>query len=240
MRTSSLLVLASMLTPFVAGALHQAGAPDTNNVETIMARVQQGTARQDSLLCGYSVTRRYTLSNKHLKHNAEMTVLLTYRRGQGKHFKILNTQYVSGLVRHAMLDLVEAEPRTTGDEKENGEVNEANYRAALLGTDTLNGHVCYHLSLSARKKSRYLIDGQAWVDAREYAVLRLKGRLSASVSFWVGRPYVEQDFAKFGQFWMPSYTKSTAHVKIAGETVLTIQDSGYQFDFCGQKQQQAR
>ncbi|MGH9581812.1 MAG: hypothetical protein ACRD4O_02610 [Bryobacteraceae bacterium] len=225
MRTGLLL----LLTAGVAAA----AVPSDANLDTILAKIQQRYERQRDALCGYTGTRVYTLHNSHLSHDTVMKYRVTMSRSSGKHFKLISEQHAGFLARHALTTLVDAEPDSRKQEQQ-GRLDRANYKFALLGEDVLNGHRCYVLHLSPRRQSKYLVSGKAWVDVESYAVRRIKGQLAKSVSFWVGKPEVEEDFANSGGFWMPSYNSSLSHVKLVGEATVTIRFSNYRFQRCGQ------
>ena len=75
-----------------------------------------------------------------------------------------------------------------------------------------------------------LIDGELWVDAQDLAVVEIKGHPARSLSFWIGRPLIEQHFAPVQGFWMPSGNQTTAQVRFAGDTELNIQYWDYKFN----------
>jgi hypothetical protein len=228
-----IFVASTAVTVFAISAPAQA-LPGQNgeDAETIIKRLQQATDRQSAELCGYSVQRRYTLHNKHLAHDAEVTVLLTYDKNNGKTLKVISSDHASGFIRRAMLEVVGAEPKVKGERGENGIIDEANYKFTFLGQEQLRGRSTYHFKIVPRRSSKLLVDGEVWIDATDYAVVRIRGRLSKGISFWLSRPEVEQDFAKYQGFWMPSYNRSVTDVKLAGEADIVIEYSDYHFKPC--------
>lgn len=220
------------LAVLLAAASAAAASPPEPSLDTILNRMQHRRERQNAALCGYTCLRAYTIRNKHLSRPAVMTYRVTTDRATGKHFKLISKQGIGFLVRHAIETLVNSEPRTRKEEQQ-GEVDRANYRFALLGEAVLNGHRCFVLRLSPRRKSKYLVDGEAWVDVQCYAVRQIKGQLAKSVSFWVGKTKIQQTFADFDGFWMSSVNSSVSYVKLVGDTTVTIQFSDWKFQRCG-------
>ena len=45
--------------------------------------------------------------------------------------------------------------------------------------DSANGRDCFVLDLKPRRKSPYLLNGKAWVDARTYLLVRIRGTQSS-------------------------------------------------------------
>lgn len=197
--------------------------------DPIVMRMVDRTIKQRSELRGYSATRRYTIRNHHLSHDAVMTVLLVYKAGQGKHFVIVHEDGSSGIVRHVLLSILKEEEELSRERFPQGDINESNYRFALVGKQVRDGRMCYKLKLIPRHRSKYLIAGDLWVDEKEFAIVCLEGRSSGSVSFWVGRPSVVQHFQPENGFWMPLRSQSTAQVKLVGQTELIIDCWDYKF-----------
>jgi hypothetical protein len=224
------LVVAFTAAAFLGGAAPADRSPE--DARTIIRKLEETSERQRRELCGYSVTRQYTLHNKHLTYDARLTFLLTYRKNAGKTLKLLSSEHANGIARRAMLDLVSAEPKVKGEGDDNGAVDETNYKFTLLGQESPHGRLAYRFNVVPKRSSKLLVNGDVWIDAADYAVVRIKGQLSKSVSFWVGRPDIEQEFAKFQGFWMPSYNRSVSYVKLAGEADLTIEYSNYRFEHC--------
>jgi hypothetical protein len=201
-------------------------------LDSVVLKMEQTTDRQQTELCGYSVDRRYTLQNKHLSPDAVMTVRLVYKRGVGKHFEAPSISETPGLVHRALLNLLREEEESSREHEKSTEFNSANYDFALLDLERLGEQACYRVRLKPRRRSKYLIEGEAWIDAREYAVVQVQGQLAQKPSFWVHPPEVEQKFAEFQSFWLPSYNRSLASVAFVGEAVLTIEYSNYQVKSC--------
>ncbi len=176
------------------------------------------------------MTRRYTVRNRRLNGNASMIVLVTYRQGHGKQFSILRTEGTSGVARRALMSLMKEEEIASKSGFPWNEINPSNYRFMLAGIDVRDGQRCYRVKLIPRQKSKLLVEGDLWVNIENLAVVCLEGRLAKSPSFWVSRPYVEQHFQKVHGFWMPSYNRSTAQVRLAGETELIINYWNYRFE----------
>jgi hypothetical protein len=224
----SFVALISLLCPYSAGAEN-----DSLSIEAIVAKLQQASGRQRSQLCAYSVIRRYTLCNKRLYPNARMDVRLTYKAGEGKQFEVISTERLQGLTRRVLVNLLKAEERSSKTGGEDHRVDPSNYQFAFLGMDEYQGRRCYRLRLLPRRKTEYLIQGEVWIDAEDYTVVQIRGQLAKSPSFWTSKPEVDQRFEKVGQFWMPSYNRTVASVKLVGEVDLTIEYFNYELKTCG-------
>jgi len=182
-----------------------------------------------SNLRDYSVVRKYRLRNSHLSNDAVMTVRLIYIKGQGKTFEVLDLQNAEGMSRKVLERVVQGEAESSRKELQDElAVTNKNYKFHAAGVEMQDNRRCYIVELTPRHKSKYLVQGKAWVDASEFALLRVEGRPSASLSFWVGKPYIVQTFQKVGPFWMAAQNRSESQSFLLGTSVLTIDYSQYQ------------
>lgn len=195
----------------------------------VAARITNTELRRVSNLHDYSVVRTYSLRNTHLKQDAVMTVRMSYSKGQGKSFEIVALKNAEGMSRKVLERLIQTEAETSRKPSHDElNVGKENYKFHVTGTGVLNGRRCYIVELTPKRRSKYLIQGKAWVDTNEFALVRVEGRPAASLSFWVGKPYIVQDFDKVGSFWMASHNRSESQSFLLGSSVLTIDYSQYQ------------
>jgi hypothetical protein len=176
----------------------------------------------------YSVMRRYTLTDKRSGKASRMLVRMTYRKGQGKSFQIVDATGAEGLHRRVLQKIVDNEAESSRAGKaDQYRINGNNYAIKLIGQEVSEGHPCYLVELTPRRKSKYLLQGKAWIDKEDLAVVRIEGRPTESLSFWVGKPYIIQSFQKVGGYWMASHNTSLSESRLFGTNELTIDYSGY-------------
>lgn len=228
MDLSSFRVLPLLLgIPSLCGFSIAAGSLPSS--DQIIAAVTKRAEVQDNQLRDYSVMRRYTLRNHHMDGDASLTVELEYQAGHGKQFSIVRT-VGAGIAQHALLTLVRDEEKNSERNPSWNAINRSNYWFTLLGEEEHDGRQCYHFKIAPRETNRLLLDGELWVDTVDLAVVAIKGRPSKNLSFWLGRPSIEQHFAPVNGFWMPSANQTTAQVRLAGDTELHIEYWGYKFN----------
>jgi hypothetical protein len=216
----------ALLTPILLMA--DEGAP-RSNVSEIVARMDARQARQNAALCSYSATETYTLINKHLDLTPQMKVRLTFHRGEGKHFTVVSMPS-NTIARRLFEDLLGEQTAAQRDRA--FDIVDANYDFKLLGQERCGKRECYKLQLVPRHKSKFLVDGFAWVDTQTYAVLRVCGHLAKSPSFWVKAPEIDLQFALVDGVWMPVSDRSSTHVLFFGEAELTIAYADYRVKAC--------
>ena len=214
--------------PKMAKAVSAAALPSDDELGE---KITDTELRRLDNLRHYTVVRKYNLHNSHMEQDAVMTVRLNYEKDAGKSFEIINIDTASGMARHVLERLVDSEAQQSRKKAHDEfEITSANYSFHAIGTDVRAGRRCYIVELKPKRKSKYLIQGKAWVDAQDFGLVRLEGRPAASLSMWVGRPYIVQDFEKVGPFWMASSNRSESQNWILGSSVLTVDSSRYEVE----------
>lgn len=184
----------------------------------------------DRMPCEYTGVRHYTLRNKRFGKSAEMSVLVTYRRREGKSFKVLESRGSEDIQRRVFQKLLDAEIEASQTTRWNARVTPENYDFRMVGIERLDDRCCYVVHISPKAKSKYLIEGEIWVDATDYGIVRMEGRPSESISFWIGKPHIDQKFERVGEFWLASHNRSTANSRLLGASELNIEYGPYQID----------
>ena len=196
----------------------------------LVAQVQEAESRRESDVHRLVSTRKYVLKNKRWEKDAIMHARVTWEAGTGKQFEVLKTENAEGLQKRVFEKLIEGEieaSRKSSQESDTA-VTSANYDFAMIGAEMLNGRECLVVHLKPKRGSKYLIDGKAWIDPNENAIVRVEGRTSKSVSFWIGKPYIIQEFRKVGDVWVSASNRSTSDVKLLGRTELYVDFVNYQ------------
>ncbi len=150
---------------------------------------------------------------------------ITYHPQNGKRFKILTETNASGLARRALIELLENESKNSLLEENPSSITPDHYSLKLVSA----GPSELKLRITALKKSKYLLNGYAFVRIDGPAIRRVEGTTSKRLSFWVSEAQIEQEFGHFGKFWLPTKARSLARVRFIGQTELTIEAGDYRF-----------
>lgn len=210
-------------------AISVASAQTSNplpSADDVVARMMQFDAQRQSELAGYTATRRYAAVNK--KRHAEMLVRVTCASDGSKQFNILSEEGSGAIRKHVFYKLLneEAEASRRGT-RDSTRLTPANYDFQLLGRETLETGPTYVLAVRPKTSNKYLIDGKIWVDAWDYAIVRIEGQPARNPSFWVRSVHFIHTYQKVHQFWFASATRTTSHILIFGDSELTIENSEY-------------
>ncbi len=194
-------------------------------------KITAAERQRDANLREYSVVRKYKLHNTHLKEDAVMTARLTFQKGFGKTFEVLDMENAEGMSRKVLEKLVASEEEVSRNPRQDAlEISTANYNFHVTGTASDGARHWFIVDLKPKRKSKYLVQGTAWVDANDFGLIHIEGRPAANLSFWVGKPYIVQDFEKIGCYWVPAHNRSESQSMLLGASVLTIDYSKYQIN----------
>jgi hypothetical protein len=203
--------------------------PALPSAAEVVANMQRRDSERISALLSYTAQRRYRLVNERFHKSAEIVARVQYEYPGTKTFDIVS-QEGSGMIRKRVLERVmKAEEEASGQEQRQlSRIDLTNYSVQIAGTETVGGHLCFVLDLTAKSNSPYLVNGHAWVSSADYALVRIQGTPAKKPSIWAGTPQITQDYVKEGVFWLPHESISTTNAPIFGPTSLHIETSEYE------------
>ena len=70
--------------------------------------------------------------------------------------------------------------------------------------------------------------GRIWVDAADFAVVRLEGEPAKNPSFWTKDSKIEQTYSKVNDFWLPAFNRSASAIRLGGHASFSIEYKDYQ------------
>jgi hypothetical protein len=123
-----------------------------------------------------------------------------YKRGEGKTYKVLSRSGPSLLANSVMDRLLREESEMSrGRVREQAIITSANYNMKIIGRELVDGAACDVIELIPKRRSPYLVKGRMWVDPAAM-IVKIEGKLSASVSFFEGRPQVVREYKDIDGF----------------------------------------
>jgi len=158
--------------------------------------------------------------------HAEMVVAVHYRAPATKDFRIVSQSGSKLIIDHVFKPLLESEHQGAADPAR-VEVTSRNYEFALTGFEPGPEGGLYVLTAKPRFADRFLFRGRVWVDARDFAVVRIEGQPSESLSFWIRRTEIHHTYRKVESFWLPAEDLSTTYLRLGGHADLSIQYDRY-------------
>jgi hypothetical protein len=196
------------------------------STDAVIARMMELDDQRQSEFTGYTAIRRYVAVNK--KHRAEMVVHVTCSGDGAKQFSIVSEEGSHSIRKHVFYKLLNEEAAASRrGTRSSTRLTPENYDFQLIGLETLETGPAYVFSVKPKTANKYLIDGTIWVDATDYAIVRIEGQPARNPSFWVRSVHFVHSYQRFHQFWFASSTHTTSHIRIFGPSELTIENSDY-------------
>lgn len=206
----------------------------TLSVEQIVERMQQHDASQSKELKHYEAVRHYQVQYRGLGAHlaAAMDVDLRYDSGTGKNFRIVSQSGSKLLCDKVLKRAVESEEEASKD-KSSTALNSTNYRFELAGTEPVDGRPSYILEVDPVRKSKFLYRGKVFVDAGDFAVIRIEVEPAQNPSFWITSSHIENTNVKTDGVWLPEKNRSESKIRVGGTAVLTIDYGTYHVTLAG-------
>jgi outer membrane lipoprotein-sorting protein len=226
MKNHLLLTALFLLPASAAIAADDSGAPPT--AEQIVARMAALDLQRQSSIEGYAGMRRYVLENQNLQKRAEMVVRVKGDPDGTKHFEVVSEDGWKAANTHVLRKMLESESETSRPElRATTRLNSTNYEFAIVGTEMVSGRRAYVLETKPKRRDKYLFQGQIWVDAEDFALVRAEGSPAKNPSFWTKSTHFVQLYQKSGPLWFPLSTQSMTEARIFGSTDVHIEYFDY-------------
>lgn len=194
--------------------------------DDVVAKMLQQDALRRAQLKGYTATRHYVAVNEQRK--AEMLVAVTCASNGEKQFNILSEDGSRAIRKHVFYKMMKEETEASRhDTSSSTRITPANYQFGLIGKDVIGGRPTYHLHIIPKDDNKYLIDGDIWVDAGDYSIVRIEGSPARNPSFWTHHVHFVHTYQKIGPFWFAASTHSVSEIRLFGAAELTIENSNY-------------
>jgi outer membrane lipoprotein-sorting protein len=203
--------------------------PAALSATQIVDRMQSRDLERTQDLTSYKTLRHYEVVYRGFssKVEARMDVAVDYDRASGKNLVIVSQSGSKFLLEKVLKRAVDSE-REAFQQRKSTALTTANYRFRLLGQETLEGRSAYVLQVEPLVPSKFLYRGKIWVDAADFATVKMETEPAKSPSFWISRTRIHYTGVKTNGFWMPRQVVSETSVRVGGIAVLTIDYGNYQ------------
>ncbi|HWG22094.1 MAG TPA: outer membrane lipoprotein-sorting protein [Terracidiphilus sp.] len=219
-----LLFAAAAAFPEAPDALPQAGISSTQ----IVALIEQHNTTQSQQIKHYQALRHYRVeySGYATRIAAGMDVEVTFDVASGKTFRIVSQSGSKLLCDKVLKRAVDSE-KEASEEKGSTALSIKNYQFQLVGTELVAGRLTYILKVDPIADSKFLYRGKVWVDAADYAVVKIEAEPAKNPSFWISKTVIAHNNVKIDGAWLPQKNRSESRIRVGGTAVLTIDYGTY-------------
>jgi hypothetical protein len=214
---SGLVLVATLASSSqVASSTAETKSPDLNLILQRLEDIQQQDPARSR---PYHVTREYKVFRGSDKRStSEVTAQIDFVPPNMKTYKIIQARGNS-LGEKMVRELLDRETESTKKEH-SSEINRANYDFVFLRRQDFGVVPEYVLGIFPKRKDKYLLRGQIWVDASTFRIRRIEGIPAKSPSFWLKNIHITLQFAQLGGMWVPVTFDAIATVRFAGPYTL--------------------
>jgi len=201
------------------------------STEEIVTKLVQRNLERAETLGAYQGTRIYRLEYRGFpgSRTAEMTVDVKYSAPGTKDFSIRSEEGSKLIIDRVFKRMLQSEKdASAGANQSHVALNRDNYNFTLDGYESTPSGLAYILSVEPRTNDKLLYRGCIWVDAEDFAVMRIDAVPAKNPSFWTKETRIEQTYAKVGDFWLPLSNRSTSSIRLGGHASFTIDYQDYQ------------
>jgi len=199
-------------------------------VDQVVEKLQERNAERAAALDQYKATRIYRMQYRGFPgaRDAEMVVNVDYHAPNSKQFHIVSQTGTKFIIDHVFKKLLEGEQEASNEEnRRHTALSTENYDFTLAGYESTPDGPQYVLNLLPKTKNKFLYRGQIWVDAKDFATVRIKGEPAKNPSFWIKKTDIEHKYVKVNDFWLPAENHTESVIRLGGVATLTIEYKDY-------------
>jgi outer membrane lipoprotein-sorting protein len=199
-------------------------------VEQVVKKLQEKNAERAAALAHYEATRIYRMKYHGFPsdRDAEMVVKVAYHAPNSKQFSVVSQSGSKFIIDHIFKKLLEGEQEAADEEnRRHTALSTDNYTFTSAGYEASPEGGRYVLNLYPKTKNKFLYRGKIWVDATDFAVVRIKGEPAKNPSFWIKKTEIEHSYVKVNDFWLPAENRTESVIRIGGVADLSIQYKDY-------------
>jgi hypothetical protein len=223
-------VIVCFLLPSVTWA-QNANPPAALTSAQVVEQMQRHNLVRTDGLRHYKAMRHYQVDYKGFGtgFGAKMEVEVSYDAPSAKTFRIVSQSGSKILIDKVLKRLLATEKEASQQQSATA-LTPANYTFKLNGMESVAGRPAYMLSVEPVVASKLLYRGRIWVDAADFAVVKIEAQPAKNPSFWIARTDIRHTYSKTGDFWLPQQNRSESKVRVGGTAVLTIDYGTYTVD----------
>jgi hypothetical protein len=104
------------------------------------------------------------------------------------------------IAAYLLIDANSFRPTLEAENQKRIAINQENYEFTLIGYEAGPGGPSYVLSVNPKTRNKYLFQGRIWVDAEQFAVVRIEGEPAKNPSFWIKEAKIETLYQNVNEF----------------------------------------
>jgi len=230
-----ILVVSALLAGFPAmgqradeprAAVQSANLP----LDQVVKNLEEKNALRSAALQQFEGKRIYRMQYRGFpgSRDAEMIVSFKFRAPSSKEFKVISESGSKLIIDRVFKRLLEGEQEAANaDNRRQTALTRENYNFELSGYENSSEGARYVLNLLPKTKNKFLYRGKVWIDAKDFAVVRIEGEPAKNPSFWIKKTDIAHRYVKVDNFWLPAENHTESIIRLGGKATLSIEYQDY-------------
>jgi hypothetical protein len=189
------------------------------DLNLILQRMEDAQRRDPAQSRPYEVTREYKVFRGYDKQpTSEVTAQVNFVPPGMKTYKI--TQARGNFIGERIVrELLDAETESAKI-LHGREIGRPNYDFVFLRQENFGLAPEYVLRIVPKRKDKFFLRGQIWVDASTFRIRRIEGVPAKNPSFWIKNIHITLQYAQLDGMWAPISFDASATVRLLGPYTL--------------------
>jgi hypothetical protein len=200
-------------------------------VEQVAKKLQERNDQRAAALDRFKGTRVYRMEYHGFagSRDAEMIVKVNFQAPHSKQFTIVSQSGSKFIVDHIFKKLLESEQDAASEEnRRHTALSAENYNFTFADYESTPQGAQYVLNLLPKTSNKYLYRGKIWIDAKDFAVVRIEAEPAKNPSLWIKKTEVQHKYIKVDDFWLPSENHTESLLRMGGKAILSIEYKDYE------------
>jgi outer membrane lipoprotein-sorting protein len=200
------------------------------NLEQVLTRLEKRNAQRAADLEEFDSKRVYRMQYHGLfkDRDAEMVVKVHFSAPNTKEFTIVSQSGSKFVIDHVFKKLLDAEQEAgKGNNRRECALSRDNYHFSFDSYEVTPQGPAYVLTLEPKSNNKFLYRGKIWVDAKDFAVVRIEGEPNRNPSMWITKTGFAHQYIKVDGFWLPAKNDTETSVRFGGKSRLSIEYQDY-------------
>jgi hypothetical protein len=194
----------------------------------VLAELMDHNGRRSGALLEYTAVKRHQMIDSSGEMYAEEIEQIKYHAPDKKTF-VVTSENGWGATGHFVLDQLiasEIEATARGDDRDSS-ITPSNYKLEPLGEQQVGAFQCLVVRAIPKRKEKDLFEGKIWIDAQDYAIVRIEGHPVKRPAFWIASEDYVRQYQKIDGFWLPQQDETLVHVRLYGTKLLIVDHWNY-------------